>query len=293
MKIGFIGFGEAAFCICSGFKEQGTSGIVAYDALANDEKMGKLVHDRVSQAGVTLYETAIAVAQEVDVLFAAVPSSYTLDVCKSVLPALRKNQIYVDVSASTPQVKKQVWALLENTGVLFADAAMLGSLPQDRHRVPITASGNGAKAFFDAMTPHEMRITCVEGGAGAASAIKLVRSVYMKGWAALMIEMLQAADAYNVSADVISSVGQSMDGIDFKTHLKRMVTGTAIHAKRRSAELKGSIQMLEECGLDDTMTAAAKHKHDLVEAFHFNERYISSKPSGYDEIIDLMKNKQN
>ncbi len=291
MKIGFIGFGEAAFCICDGLREQGVNGIVAYDTLANHETMGELVRNRARQTGVTLYETADKIVQEVDVLFVAVPSSYTLDVCRSIVAALRKGQIYADVSASTPQVKKQVWALLENTGVLFADAAMLGSLPQDRHRVPITASGNGAKAFFDAMTPHGMRITCVEGGAGAASAIKLVRSIYMKGWAALMIEMLQAADAYNVSETVVNSISQSMNGIDFTTHLKRMVNGTAIHAKRRSAELKGSIQMLKEGRLDDTMTVAAKHKHDLIEEFRFNERFITTPPSGYEEIINLMKNK--
>lgn len=289
MKIGFIGFGEAAFCICSGLNEQGIKGIVAYDTLAAHETMGKLVHDRANHAGVTLYDSAVKVAQTVDILFVSVPSSYTLDVCKTVLNSLKRDQIYVDVTASTPETKKQIWSLLKDTGVLFADAAMLGSLPQDKHRVPITASGNGAKAFYDAMSQHGMRITCVEGEAGAASAIKLIRSIFMKGIASLMIEMLQAAEAYNVNDEVVSSVAKSMDGIAFTDHLNRLVTGTAIHAKRRAAELKGSIQMLDECGIDNTMTIASKHKHDQLDEYHFNERYITTKPSGYQEIIDLMK----
>ena len=291
MKIGFIGFGEAAFCICSGLHQEGVEGITAYDTLATHETMGPAVRQRAEQAGVVLCESVATVAEQADMLFAAVPSSYTLDVCKTVLPYLHPGQIYADVSASTPKTKKEIWALIEKTGVLFTDAAMLGSLPQDKHRVPITASGNGATAFYKAMTPYGMRITCVEGGAGAASAIKLVRSIYMKGMAALMVEMLSAADVYGVTDAVVNSISKSMDGISFTDHLKRLVTGTAIHAKRRAAELKGSIQMLDECGIDDAMTVASKHKHELMEEYHLNEKYLMSKPSGYDEIIAQMRKK--
>ncbi len=289
MKIGFIGFGEAAFCICSGLRREGIEGIVAYDTLATHEAFGPTVRQRAEEAGVTLRDSVKAVAEQADILFAAVPSSYTLEVCKSVLPYLRKGQIYADVSASTPKTKQEIWALLAPTGVLFADAAMLGSLPQDQHRVPITASGNGAKALYDAMTPFGMRITCVEGGAGAASAIKLVRSIYMKGMAALMYEMLQAADAYSVTDDVVSSIATSMDGIAFTDHLKRLVTSTAIHAKRRAAELKGSLQLMDESGLDGAMTIAAKHKHELIEDYRFSEKYNAAKPSGWGEIVTLMR----
>lgn len=291
MKIGFIGFGEAAFCICSGLHQEGVEGITAYDTLATHETMGPAVRQRAEQAGVVLCESVAKVAEQADMLFAAVPSSYTLDVCKTVLPYLHSGQIYADVSASTPKTKKEIWALLEKTGVLFTDAAMLGSLPQDKHRVPITASGNGALAFHKAMTPYGMRITCVEGGAGAASAIKLVRSIYMKGMAALMVEMLSAADAYDVTDAVVDSIAKSMDGIAFTDHLKRLVTGTAIHAKRRAAELKGSIQMLDECGIDDAMTVASKHKHELMEEYRFSEKYLIAKPSGYGEIITQMRKK--
>lgn len=289
MKIGFIGFGEAAFCICSGLRGEGVEGIIAYDTLAPHETMGPPIQQRAVQAGVQLCETIQTVVAQADILFAAVPSGYTLEVCKLALPYLRQGQIYADVSASTPKTKQEIWTLIESAGVLFADAAMLGSLPQDQHRVPITVSGNGAKAFYDAMTPLGMRITCVEGGAGAASAIKLVRSVYMKGLAALMYEMLQAADVYNVTDDVVQSIARSMDGIAYTEHLKRLVTGTAIHAQRRATELKGSIQLLGECGLDDAMTVASKHKHDLINSYGFEGKYIMSKPSSYDEIIAQMR----
>lgn len=291
MKIGFIGYGEAAYNISLGLGKEGLTGITAYDAMADDPVMGKLVRSRAEEAGVTLKETAKEVAKECDMIFAAVPSSFTLDVCESIRGILDAGKLYVDVSASTPAVKENIWNVIRDSGVLFVDAAMLGSLPKDKHQVPITASGNGAEVFKEKMTPYGMKITTVGEKEGAASAIKLVRSIYMKGIAALMIEMVQAADAYGVADEVISSISESMDNIPFTSHLDRLVTGTAIHCHRRAAELKGSIAMLKECGLGAEMTAATKEKLEMLEPHRFAELYVDQKPDGWKSIVDVMKEK--
>lgn len=109
------------------------------------------------------------------------------------------------------------------------------------------------------------------------------------GIASLMIEMLQAADAYDVSEEVVSSIAKSMDNIPFTSHLDRLVTGTAIHCHRRAAELKGSIAMLEECGFSSVMTKAAKERMEDMEQFDFAARYVEKKPDGWNEIIQVMK----
>lgn len=289
MKIGFIGFGEAAFHISRGLRNEGIQDIIAYDAMTGHETMGRLIRTRADEAGVTLVDSARTVVEKSDLVFAAVPSSYSLEVARAAEPFLKEGQQYVDVSASTPTVKKNIWDMIRHRHVLFTDAAMLGSLPQDRHKVPITASGNGVKVFCDTMSPFGMRITCLNEEPGAASAIKLVRSIYMKGIAALMFEMLQAADAYGISEELVSSIATSFDGIPFREHLDRLVTGTAIHAGRRAAELKGSIQMLEETDIDAAMTIAAKHRHELLESYRFNEIYALSKPKGYQDIIERLR----
>lgn len=290
MKIGFIGFGEAAYNISLGLKGEGITGIIAYDKMADDAVMGKMVAARSTEADVTMKATAKEVAEEADLIFGAVPSSFTLDVCEEIKDALHKGKIYADVSASTPVVKEKIWNAIKETGVLFVDAAMLGSLPKDKHQVPITASGNGAEELKKIMTPFGMKFTTAGEKAGAASAIKLVRSIYMKGIAALMVEMLQAADAYDVSDEVVSSIAKSMDGIPFTAHLNRLVTGTAIHCHRRAAELKGSIDMLKECGISSAMTEAAKQRTEEMEAFEFAKRYVETAPGGWEDIIRIMKN---
>lgn len=287
--IGFIGFGEAAYYIAEGLGEEGVTGMIAYDVLKDHPSMGGPVTERAKKTFVDLVGSSGAVAKQANIVFSAVPSSYALDVCKEVCSVLRQGQIYADVSASTPSAKEKAWELIRETGVLFVDAAMLGSLPAERHKVPIAASGNGAQALIDKMNPYGMRIEKVGENAGEASAIKLVRSIYMKGIASLMVEMLQAADSYHVTKQVVSSISKSMDNTPFESHLKRLVIGTAIHAKRRAEELNGSVKMLDECGLDHSMAAAAKHKHELMDEYRFHERFTQSKSSGYSEIIDIMK----
>ena len=289
MNSGFIGYGEAAFNISLGLGQEGLSGIRATDAMMDHPVMGVQVRDRAGQAGVALVSSAAEVAQWADVLFAAVPSSFTLDVCREVKDCLRPGQLYIDVSASTPATKEAIWDLIGGTGVLFVDAAMLGSLPKDKHRVPITASGNGASKFREVMAPHGMEITLAGEKAGAASAIKLVRSIFMKGIASLMIEMLQAADAYGVSDEVVSSISKSMDGIPFTSHLDRLVTGSALHCTRRAAELKGSIAMLSEAELSPEMTTAAKHRLEALEPYEFAKKYVEKKPGGWQEIIQAIR----
>lgn len=289
MNIGFIGYGEAAYNITLGFSQNGITGIRANDAMMDHPVMGKQVHARAAEAGVELVSDAKEVARWADVLFAAVPSSFTLDVCSTVKSELRPGQIYADVSASTPATKIAIWEQIKDTGVYFADAAMLGSLPQDKHRVPITASGNGAEKFKEVMEPYGMRITLAGDKAGAASAIKLVRSIFMKGIASLMIETMQAANAYDVTDEIVASIGKSMDGIPFSQHLDRLIIGSALHAKRRAAEMKGSIAMLEEEKLSSEMTTATKHRLEDLIPYNFAEKYVGSKPKNFSEVIEAIR----
>jgi len=286
MNIGFIGFGEAAFNIAQGLYGEGIQGIKAHDAMQNHEVMGKLVHKRAEEAHVTLVDDSKDLVDWADVVFAAVPSTFTMGVCDEIKGHLRKGQLYVDVSASTPATKQAIWEKIKNTGVLFADAAMLGSLPKKKHQVPITASGNGAAAFKETMTPYHMDITLAGEKAGSASAIKLVRSIFMKGIASLMIEMLEGAHAYGVADEVVNSLSKSLDGTPFVSHLNRLVTGTGVHAKRRGHELEGSIDLLKDAGVEPLMTTAAKASHEMLVPFDFAEKFVDAAPTKWEQIVD-------
>ena len=50
----FIGFGEAAYNIAAGLKEEGFTSMAAYDNMADDPKRGELIHKRATEVGIPL-----------------------------------------------------------------------------------------------------------------------------------------------------------------------------------------------------------------------------------------------
>ena len=288
MTLGFIGFGEAAYCMCKGFRGEGLTDIIAYDAMQQDEKHGPLVHRRAAETATPLLQSAEDVAAQADVLFVAVPCMYCVSVAERVAGSLRAGTIYADVSASSPEEMQQAWAALKDKNVYFADVALLGSVPPDQHRVPILASGNGADRFRDTMTPYGMRIESIAGEPGQASAVKLIRSIYMKGVSAIMLEMMCAAEAYGVTDLVLDSLSRSMDPIPLASHLNRLITGMAVHSRRRSAELGSSVELQEKAGLEHLMSSAAQKTHDAVVQAGLCDRYAGERPKDWHEVVQEM-----
>lgn len=269
MKYGFIGFGEAAFCICSGLRERGVSAdIAAFDAMQDTRP---LIRQRARETNVALLPSAAELAQWADVILVIVQPNFDLEVYEGIRDVLRPGQLCADLSASSPTVKQQIWALLEPREVLFADAAMMGLLISCRDQVPIRVSGNGARAFCDAVTPLGMKAAVVGEAPGAASGMKLLRSIYMKGHDALLFEMMRAAEKYGIYDEIIQSVGTSLDPLSISQQVDLVFPGVGIHAARRAAELKGTIAMLEEAGIDATMSKAIQHQLELIAGLNLDE----------------------
>ena len=197
--------------------------------------------------------------------------------------------LYVDLTASTPDNKKSIWDNIKDTGVAFADGAMMGPLPLYKLKVPILASGSGAKRFYDEMTPWGMKITVIGENPGDASAIKLLRSIYLKGSASLLFEMLEAAHKLGVEDQVIASLSDTIDRANFAETMNRLVTGTAVHAKRRGVELSGSVKMLAKEGLASEMSEAAVKKHESIAALNLRERLQGRTPKDWREVISVME----
>ncbi|WP_280169980.1 prephenate dehydrogenase/arogenate dehydrogenase family protein [Priestia megaterium] len=289
MKLGFIGFGEAAFELSVGLKQEGLEIIFAHDVMLDHPTFGPQIKGRAIQAQVELLASPEEVLDQVDVVMVAVPADKAYEVSELLKPHLKKGCIYVDVSASTPAVKQKINNTIQEKNAFFVDAAMLGPLPVYKHKVPISASGNGVDQLISLMTSYSMNITKVSENPGDASAVKLIRSIYMKGVAALCLELLEAAHELNVEELVLDSLSETLDSKSFKETMNRLVTGTSIHALRRSIELDGSIQMLETSNLNSVMSKAAKNKLEALARLNLKEKFKGQKPDHWLEVIKACK----
>lgn len=288
MKLGFVGFGEAAYEMALGLHSEGIDKIYAFDALLDEPSLSERIRERASEANVELVGSANEVLDFCTIVIAAVPANKTLEVARSLTDSFEDNLVYVDVSAATPEVKKKVASVVEGKGSLFVDAAMLGPLPVYKHKVPISASGSGTDLFIENLANYGMQITKISDNPGDASALKLIRSIYMKGVVGLMVEFLEAAKTYGVEEPAIRSIDKTMNAKTFVETMNRLVTGSALHAKRRAVELSGSIEMLQGSNLDASISIAAQKKLERLAELNIPDKYKGSKPDTWEEILALL-----
>nr|WP_318539096.1 hypothetical protein [Terribacillus saccharophilus] len=63
MKLGFVGFGEAAYEMATGLHSEGIEKIYAFDALLDEPKLSDRIRERASKANVELVGSAEEVMQ--------------------------------------------------------------------------------------------------------------------------------------------------------------------------------------------------------------------------------------
>jgi 3-hydroxyisobutyrate dehydrogenase-like beta-hydroxyacid dehydrogenase len=292
MNIGFIGFGEAAFELASGLKSEGVTSFYAFDPMSDHSDFAEVIHKRAKEASTILLNAEKEVVEKSDLLFVAVPANKSLEVSKKICKYLKTHTIYIEVSAASPAIKQKINNEVHKTGALFVDIAMMGPLPTYKHRVPMLASGNGAERFIEVTAPWNMSIEKVGENAGEASSVKLLRSIFMKGIATLLIETFSAAAQYNVEELVHDSIVQTFTDKGFEEMVNRLVTGTAIHSHRRSLELEGSLEMLQSENLDAGITKATKQKLEMITRKELSTYFSGEVPADWKTVIAVLnKNK--
>ena len=279
MKLGFIGYGEASHAIAKGFQAEGLEMYAWSLVYMNDP----------AEAGVTKLETQEEVFKTCDVIMVVVPGAAAVSVAEACKPFMTPNHIYLDVSTSSPKDMRTVWETIKDTGVKFADGAMLETVPKFGHKVPTVVSGNGAQAAYDALTPYGVAFEVISEKPGDAGAIKLLRSVYTKNHLALALEMMEAAQFYGVDDYVMNSLAVTMDSKTFIEGMNGRCCGGVIHAGRRSHELASAAEMLEADGLGAGMTWAGAAKLKEIGDLNIREKCGNKKPKDWKEATQWIR----
>ena len=163
--------------------------------------------------------------------------------------------VYADLATASAGLKRALAATAAGAGLGFADVALMAPVPGNGLRTPALASGPAAAAFARALAPLGMPVEDVGGEPGHAATRKLLRSVVMKGLAALIVESLEAAEAAGLAAETWDTVVAQLTAAD-EALVRRLVAGTGRHAVRRTHEMEAAVDLLTELGVEPTMTRA-------------------------------------
>lgn len=257
MRLGFMGFGEAGFHFAQGLSRNGLSGMVAYSRSGAKAAPGDPLRARAAEAGVELVKNPRELCRRSDVILAVTPGRNALAALRSVRRHLRPEQIYADLSAAPVSAMEKAPGLLAD-GSVFVDGAIMGPVPVEGIKVLLLASGPRAGRLRELLAPRGMNVEVVEGGAGAASAMKLLRAVFMKGITALLLETLSAAQRRGMREAVEAELVRWMDSMPFARVIGRFVGSTAVHAARRAHEMADTMALLNSLGSSTRMTRATR-----------------------------------
>lgn len=289
LTFGFIGFGEAAFLISKGLKGEGVKEIIAYDVNAKNPKIGGLIRSRADKLSIQLTGSLSELLSKSRLIICATSAKYALQIAKECLPFLTTDHLYVDINATSPMVKEEMGELLAKASVKFVDAAVVESIPKFEHKVPMFASGSGVNDFQKLAALNGLNVVSTGDRAGSASAIKMARSVFMKGFTMLLLETLSLAERYEVTDLILESLDGSITTKSLRSSADLLLTRTANHAERRVAEMDEVIKTLLVNNVESQMSQATRSKLNGLSQLKLNEFFGYQTPESHGEVLKAIR----
>jgi 3-hydroxyisobutyrate dehydrogenase-like beta-hydroxyacid dehydrogenase len=253
-RISFIGFGEAGQAIASGLREAGIERIAAWDILFPQNE-GEKLKAAGERSGVRCSGSAQDAVAEADMIVSAVTAASSLEAARSAAPHLSGSPYYLDINSVSPGRKQETAKLLSGRA-RYVDVAVIAAILAQRHRTPMLIAGPHAQAVSPLLAELQMQVSLVGAEIGAAAAIKMIRSVMIKGIEALTLECFLAATRAGVLDEVTASLKNNYAGIDWPKMSEYNLERMASHGERRAAEMEESAATLRELGLDPLMVEA-------------------------------------
>jgi 3-hydroxyisobutyrate dehydrogenase-like beta-hydroxyacid dehydrogenase len=254
-KITFIGLGEAASAIVSGW------GPASHDVRTYDIKLDTVetrdeIIRRCSRIGASPCNTIEEALAGAELIFSTVTADQATHAAHSAAAHLNRGQIFLDLNSCSPRSKRNSAKVIEGKGGIYVDVAVMAAVHPKLNMVPLLVAGPQAQHVAPTLQELPMSPRIIDGEVGSASSIKMIRSVLVKGLEALTAECGLAAVAAGVSEEVFASLMKSHPGTDWPSQTAYNFERSMVHGDRRAAEMEEVASTLKDLGLPSDMVKA-------------------------------------
>lgn len=264
-RIALIGFGEAARAFVEGasWADRSATYDIKVEASATREEIELAGH----RANVLVCASSATALARASIVLSLVTADQTVAAAREAARAIHGGTLYLDMNSVAPATKRQAAAEIEAAGGRYVDVAVMAPVHPKRREAPLLVGGPHAEPGCDALVVLGFTNVAIAGTAiGAASAIKMIRSVMVKGIEALTAECLLAAEAAGVRDAVIASLDASWPGADWARrgdyNLDRMI----VHGIRRADEMDEVVATLDAFGTGSAMARATAERQRAIGA---------------------------
>ncbi|QJR11430.1 hypothetical protein DSM104443_02506 [Usitatibacter rugosus] len=255
-RVALIGYGEVGRTLGQALQPQGLAALRTYDLQLEDAARRDAMIQRAREDGVEPIAPATEAVDGVDLVVCAVTADQTLAAARAAAPGLRPGAFYVDLNSASPKTKCECAALIDGAGGRYVEMAVMTSIPPHGIRVPMLSGGPHASAAAPLLTGLGFNVEHASDKLGVASAIKMCRSVIVKGMEALVIESFLSARRYGVEREVLASLAETFPGIDWERNGSYFFQRVVAHGRRRAEEMREAAVTVGEAGLEPFMASA-------------------------------------
>jgi len=291
--VGFLGFGKAACIFAEDMLAAGFGDIVIYDKNWNVEPFGSTIRQNAERLSARLVTSPSELAAQASMVLSMVVPVSSEEALKSVAPFLSDGTFYIDLNSVSPVTKKRSSEFAHEVNPLlhYIDGCILGAVSENRIRTPILLCGRESEGAEEFLARCGAKIEVIDGEPGDASAVKMIRSVFMKGIETLFIETLHAAQAYNIQKQVVATIKDTFETLTFDQLINMLVTTHSIHGKRRQGEMMEVIDTLIAKNVDATMSQGIYRKFGWSVNLKLSEYFEGSLPDRLETVIETIYNR--
>jgi 3-hydroxyisobutyrate dehydrogenase-like beta-hydroxyacid dehydrogenase len=262
-----IGFGEAGAIfgedlVAAGFE------VAMYDVLLDSPTSRSLMLQKARRVRVRAADTLASAVAGASVVISAVTASSSADVAAGAARVLRAGQVFLDINSVSPAKKLVNAGLVAAAGADYVEAAVMAPVPPQRLRVPMLLGGARAAAVAKMLCDVGFNATALSDKIGVASAVKMCRSIVIKGLEALTLESMLAARRFGAEQEVLASLNGTFPSMGWTGKLPDyLISRVAEHGVRRASEMREVARTLSDVGVDPVMAAATASRQEwLVQA---------------------------
>jgi 3-hydroxyisobutyrate dehydrogenase-like beta-hydroxyacid dehydrogenase len=262
-RIALIGFGEVGTAFAKGFLAAGCT-VATYDILFDNSAAGAALREAARAMGVEAAPSFAAAAAGARVVISAVTATSAIDVARDAGRELRPGQFFLDINSVSPGTKRADADAVAPSGADYVEAAVMAPVAPYGLKVPIYLGGLRAADLAAILVPLGMAMQPVAEKIGEASAIKMCRSVMIKGIEALAVECFTTARRYGVEDKIVASLNETFKPLDWEKLAGYLIERVVQHGRRRAAEMREAAETVAAAGLDPLMTSATALRQDWL-----------------------------
>ena len=260
-KIAVIGYGEVGKIFSIGLLgKPNVTSVSAWDLKFVDPKLSVEQLEHAKKNGINAQLSIDEACADADVVISAVTASNTLDVAVAAAPFLKQGSLFLDLNSASPGTKQEAAAVVDGRGAFYVEAGVRTSVPPYGIKVPILLGGEKSEGLAQILNEWGMDAKSISFKLGIASAIKMSRSIMIKGLEALVVEAYSTARFYGVEDYFLPTLVETFPQIDWSTQGAYFFSRVVQHGKRRSEEMRESARTVSETGAPPLMASAIADK---------------------------------